>query len=216
MIKRTLRSWLFRGVGALLVLAPLCAHAQLEELENPGSVAAVQDREYKMGHELNLSIGSIPLDAFYKGFYGQLSYTYHFSDIFAWQVGRGAYSYNISTGLDTQLEKDWGVKPTALEQAQYWIGSDVIFKPFFGKTAVLNKTVLFFETNLIVGLSIFKFTVSGFAPGANLGAGVRLYQNHYVSWRLDFTDNIVIFTTKKPLNVPTITLSLALNFGAND
>ncbi len=202
-------------VAAAALLLPALAHAQLEELENPGSVAAVQLREYRMGHELNLSLGSIPLDAFYKGFYGQLAYTYHFSDYFAWNVGRGAYSYNLSTGLDAELEKNWGVKPTALEQAQYWIGSDVVFTPFFGKTAVLNKSVLFFETNLIVGLSIFKFTVSGFAPAANLGAGVRLFQNHYVSWRLDFTDNIVIFTTKKPLNVPTITLSLALNFGAN-
>ncbi|MFT3841189.1 MAG: outer membrane beta-barrel domain-containing protein [Myxococcaceae bacterium] len=194
---------------------PFAAQAQLAELEYPGSVSAVQEREYRMGHELNLSIGSIPLDAFYKGFYGELSYTYHFTDFFAWRVGRGAYSYNISTGLDSQLEHDFGVKPTALEQAQYWIGSDVIFTPFFGKTAVVNKSVLFFETNFIVGLSIFKFTVSNFAPAANLGAGVRLFQNHYVSWRLDFTDNIVIFTTKKPLNVPTITLTLALNFGAN-
>ena len=196
--------------------APLAAFAQLAELENPGSVSAVQEREYKMGHELNLSIGSIPLDAFYKGFYGELSYTYHFTDFFAWRVGRGAYSYNLSTGLDSQLEHDFGVKPTALEQAQYWIGSDVIFTPFFGKTAVLNKSVLFFETNFIVGLSIFKFTVSNFAPAANLGAGVRLFQNHYVSWRLDFTDNIVIFNTKKPLNVPFITLSLSFNIGATE
>ena len=45
----------------------------------------------------------LPVDAFYKSFYVQVSYTFHFSYTFALQVARGAYSYNVNTGLRDQL-----------------------------------------------------------------------------------------------------------------
>lgn len=57
--------------------------AQAQDLENPGTVSAIQDRAYRMQHELDLSVGVLPLDAFYKGLYAQVSYTAHFSDTFA-------------------------------------------------------------------------------------------------------------------------------------
>ena len=67
-------------------------------------VLAVQDRTYRMNSELMLGIGVLPLDAFYKGLSGEVSYTYHFSDSFAWQIGRFLYSYNVATGLQNQLD----------------------------------------------------------------------------------------------------------------
>ena len=75
-----------RTLLLLVCLAPVLAHAQGEELENPGTVSAVQDRTYRMASELWIGIGVAPLDAFYKGITGQLGYVYHFSDSFAWQV----------------------------------------------------------------------------------------------------------------------------------
>ena len=55
-----------RTILLLVCLGPALAYAQGEELENPGTVLAVQDRTYRMSSELVLGIGIAPLDAFYK------------------------------------------------------------------------------------------------------------------------------------------------------
>jgi outer membrane beta-barrel protein len=197
---------------ALLSLGPATAFAQTEELENPGSVSAVQMRPYRMASEINLAVGLLPLDAFNKTVYGQVSFVYHFTDGFAWEVGRGSYGYNWDTGLKAQLERDYGVLPTAIDLVQFFVGSDLMFTPFFGKTAVLNKAVLFYEAYLLVGATVYKYT-SAFRPAVNIGGGVRLFQSKYVSFRLEATDDIVI--TSKPYNVMAVNLMLCLNFGSS-
>jgi outer membrane beta-barrel protein len=201
-------------------LVPGLAFAQVEELENPGSVAAIQDRAYRMQHELGLSVGVLPLDAFSKGLYAQVGYTVHFSDTFAWTVGRGAYSYAINTGLKEQLLRDFGVRPdnADFDVVQFFVGSDLMWTPLYGKVSVLNRSVLHGETFLLLGATLFKFT-QAFRPGVNLGAGVRLFASQWVSFRLDVTDNIVLpigGSAKSIINVMTITLTLALNFGATE
>jgi outer membrane beta-barrel protein len=206
---------------ALVVVALLLAQvafAQLEELENPGTVSAVQDRAYRMQHELNLSVGVLPLDAFYKGLYAQVGYTVHFSDYFAWQAGRGAYSYAAKTGLREQLERDFGVLPTAFEEVQFFVGSDVMWKPFYGKLTVLNKSVVHGEVFFLLGASLFKFT-NAFRPAVNIGGGGRVFVSKWVSFRLDVTNNVVLPVgggATNFLNVMTMTLSLAINFGATE
>src|ERR1700687_1418 len=183
---------------------PSFALAQTEELENPGTVSAVQDRQYRMNHELSFGVGVLPIDAFYKGLLAQLGYTYHFSDSFAWQVGRGAYSYDVDTGLKAQLQRDFGVLPTAFDQVQWMVGSDLIWSPFYGKSSFLNRSVRHFELYLIGGGSVLKLT-SAFRPAVNLGLGARLFTGQHISFRLDITDNVVI--TSHPFNVPTVQLS---------
>jgi outer membrane beta-barrel protein len=199
---------------ALLIatcLLSTAALAQTEELENPGSVSAIQQRPYRMAAEIDLAAGMLPLDAFNKTLYGQVSFVYHFTDYFAWEVGRGAYVYNIDTGLKADLERNYGVLPTAVDQVQFFVGSDLMFKPFFGKTAVLNKAVLYYEAYLMLGATVYKYTTA-FRPAVNVGGGVRLFQNKYVSYRLEATDDIVIIS--KPYNVMAVNLILALNFGS--
>lgn len=199
-----------RRMVALCLLASTAAFAQTSELENPGSVAAIQDREFRLSNELNLAVGMLPLDAFTKQVYAQVSYVFHFTDSFAWQVGRGAYGYNWSTGLKAELERQYGVLPTTIDVVQFFVGSDLMFKPFYGKTAVLNKLVLYYEAYLLLGVTVFKYT-NAFRPAVNVGGGVRLFQNKYVSYRLEVTDNVVL--KEKPEQVLQLNLMLALNFG---
>lgn len=205
------------AVGLCLLIATP-ALAQLEELENPGTVSAVQKRAFKMQHEINLAAGVLPLDAFYKGIYGQVSYTAHFTDHFAWQIGRFGYSYAAKTGLREQLERDFGVLPTAFDEVQFFFGSDVMWKPFYGKLSVLNQAVWHIEAFLLLGASVFKFT-NVWRPGVNVGAGARVFINKYVSLRLDVTDNVVIPVgggSVQLTNVMTITLGLGFNFIATE
>ena len=205
-----------RVLAVVLLLSSLVARAQNNELENPGSVSAIQNRAYSMDFEFDLGIGTLPLDAFYKGYYPTLGVVVHFSDAVAWQVARGAYSFNLSTGLRDQLERDFGVLPTAFDEVNWFVGSDLMLKPFYGKSSVLNTWVLHYEAHLLIGASLFKFSVGGFSPAVNLGAGVRLFHNHYVSYRLDVTDAVVINNKLKLSQVITIQLMLALNFGGTE
>jgi len=198
------------------LLVPAIAAAQVEELENPGSVSAIQKRAFTMRHELDISVGVLPLDAFYVGLYAQVGYTAHFSDSFAWTIGRFAYSYAARTGLREKLERDFGVLPTAFEEVQYFFGSDIIWTPFHGKIAVTNGFVVHGEVFFILGATLFRFT-NTFRPGVNLGGGGRIVLTDNVSIRLDVTDNVVIPVgggATSFSNVMTTTLSLAINFGA--
>lgn len=204
----------------LLLLAPGLALAQAEALENPGTTSAVQDRLYRMNHELSLGIGVLPADAYYKGYYAGVGYTYHFNDSFAWQVGRGAYSYNVQTGLRSQLERDFGVAPTATafeDEVEWMVGSDLMFSPFYGKTAILNRKVIHFEAFLLGGATIFKLNRDGgFRPGANLGLGIRVFKSDTLSFRLDVANNVVFAGASRIINIPTIQLGTAFNFGATE
>jgi outer membrane beta-barrel protein len=197
----------------LLVCSSSGAALAQSELENPGSVSAVQERTFKMAHELDLSLGMLPLDAFYKQIYGQVAYVYHFTDWLAWQVGRGAYGYNFSTGLRQQLERDFAVLPSSFEQVQWHVGSDIMFKPFYGKAAWLNRAVLHFEVYVLGGATLFKFD-RALNPAVNVGGGVRFFINKYVSWRFDVTNNIVI--RDKPFSILSVQLLLGINFGASE
>jgi outer membrane beta-barrel protein len=195
-------------IAALLVAPSAFAQA---ELENPGSVSAIQDRTYRMAAEFDLAVGVLPLDAFTKQVYAQVSFVYHFTDYFAWQVGRGAYGYNWSTGLKNQLEKNYAVLPTTIDAVQFFLGSDLMFTPFYGKLAVLNRAVVYYEAYLMLGATVFKYT-NAFRPALNIGGGIRIFQNKYVSYRLEVSDAIVL--RDKPEQVLQVNLMLALNFGS--
>jgi outer membrane beta-barrel protein len=200
---------------------PGVAWAQSEELENPGQVSAVQERLYRMSHELTLGVGVLPLDAFYKGLMAQVGYTAHFSDSFAWQIVRAAYSYNINTGLTTQLERDFGVQPTAFQEVQYFAGSDLVWSPLYGKGSWLNHSVTRFEAFGLLGGSVINETNglsgsgSSFRPAVNVWLGFRIFSGQHVSYRLDLTDNLVIAPSGLQ-NIPTLQLSLSLNFGGTE
>lgn len=207
---------MLRALIVSCLLAPTLAAAQIQELENPGEISAVQKRAFTMVHELDISVGVLPLDAFYVGLYAQVGYTAHFSDTVAWTIGRFAYTYAARTGLREKLERDFGVLPTAFEEVQYFFGSDLIWTPFHGKLAVGNSFVVHGEMFLILGATLFRFT-NTFRPGINVGGGGRIVFTDNVSIRLDVTDNVVVpvgggATTFS--NVMTTTLSLAINFGA--
>jgi len=204
-----------KGWIVAAAVLPALALAQTEELENPGKVAAVQERVYRMNLELALGIGTLPLDAFYKGFGPQVAYLVHFSDALAVQL-RGMYSYPAPTSLRQQLERDFGVLPTQFLVARWLAGADIVWSPIYGKTSFLNQSVLHFEAFAYLGASVVSMN-TGFRLAAAPGLGVRVFSSKFVSYRLDITDNACIplsFTDVSILQVPTIVLSVALNFGS--
>lgn len=199
------------STALFLLLRAGTATAQEEILENPGVTFAVQERHFRLNHELTIGVGLLPLDAFYKGLTVDLGYTYHFTDYVGWQIVRGMYSYDVDTGLRDQLQRDFGVSPTVFEQVQWMVGSDLIWSPFYGKMTALNRQVTYIESFFLLGGTVVK-TNTAFRPAINFGLGGRVYSDKHLSFRLDVTDNLVL--SDKVFNIPTLQLSIGLNFGA--
>jgi outer membrane beta-barrel protein len=197
-----------RPLLCLLLLALPASAA--EPPERPGAVMAVQRRRFQLAHELVVGVGVLPQDAFYKGITAHLSYTHHFNDHLGWQVGRVAYSHNIRTGLRAQLERDFGVQTTDFEQVQLIAGSDLVWSPLYGKTALANRTVLHFGAFLSLGGSALK-TDRAWSPGVSAGLGFRLYGAQWFSLRFDNQWHVGL-GAGRPV-IPTLQLSAAFNFG---
>lgn len=200
-----------RNLLLVACLLPAGALAQ-EELndEVPGATQAIQERAYRMGAEIALGGGVLPVDPFTKQVYGQGTLTFHFTDWFGWQLARGSYGYNFSSGLRQQLERDFQVLPNAFEQVQFFLGSDLMFVPFYGKSAVANKFVIHYEAYILLGGTVFKYA-KAFRPGIDIGGGVRIFQNKVLSYRLEVMDSIV--PTGNIGNVIAATLLLCFNIG---
>src|SRR5262245_46601033 len=140
---------------ALLLVGLCCsslAFAQLgteDEEELPGTTKAIQARAYSLTYEIAAGGGFLPLDPYTKQLYAGGSMVAHFTDTVAWQIARGGYAYNWASGLRQQLERDFGVLPNAFEQVAFFVGTDLMLTPFYGKSSVANRTVIHYEAYLL-------------------------------------------------------------------
>ncbi len=195
---------------AVLTALPMPAAAD-EAVEQPGRLAAVQRRKFRMDHEIYAAASLLPLDAFYKGLGPAGSYTFHFSDTLAWEVVRGSYSWGIGTSLRKQLV-DLGFAPTRFEQIQLMLSSAVMYTPLYGKFSMLNERVLHAEIFGTAGATGAWFTDS-FKAGPQLGLGARVFLSESVSLRLDARYN---FFLPAKIQAVEMTLGFSLNLGGTD
>lgn len=179
--------------------------------EEPARVSVVQKRQYTLRHEIALSGGFLPLDAFYKGVTVNAAYTFHFNDHFAWRVGRFAYNGSIPTGLTRQLQQQFGVLTTDFPQVQWLAGSDLQWNAFYGKTAFMNAFVLHLALFLTLGGDAVK-TQTDVLPAANFGGGIRFFATEWLSLKLEATNHFVF--GKKSFNIVDLQLALAVNLGS--
>lgn len=153
---------------------------------------AVQNRQHSMKHEFSAFIGLLPLDAFKKGLTFTGAYSLHFSDAIAWEVGQFTYSQAIETELNDELENlPQPSAPTEFEVVKYFLTSNLVFKPLYGKLAVLNKALIFGEVYLVAGGGYGWMTITK-RPVADFGAGTRIYVNSHFSLRIDVRDYMFI------------------------
>lgn len=169
------------------VLAP-AAPAWAEDFEEGGKLYAVQNRKYVNGHEFLIGLGTVPMDAFYKGITGTFAYAYHFSDLWAWEIASGTYSLNVETSLRDELENNFGVRPTRFPELQFFVGSNIIFKPLYGKLAFFNDSLMYAELYLTAGPAVSYYENGGVFIGLNIGGGARLYLTKAFSIRFETRD----------------------------
>ncbi len=191
--------------------------------QGTGKMVAIQAKKYTLKHEVTAGFGFLPLSAYYKGLTVGPSYTYHFSDFYAWRVFNFQYVYNISTGLKDSLENNFGVTPSAFAQIQYYIDTSFVITPLYRKMILFNKVVLHGETFFLIGGGAFKFKSAADTPGAapengrfrpafNIGAGVRIWMTEWLSTRLDVCHYVYQASDKNFDNALYVGMNIAVNF----
>jgi outer membrane beta-barrel protein len=172
---------------------------------------AVQSRLFRLGGELNVAAGLLPINAFNKGLTIGGSFTYHFSNAWAWEVINGSYVYKqLDTGLKTELLDNFDVQPTDIAAIDLMLSSSLVVKPFYGKLAVFNRRVIHAELSIPFGLTLGRYTnPQSYLPGPNLGLILRVYMSPHTSLRIDVRDNVLFnhWATRNELHV-----SLGLSF----
>ncbi len=205
--------WL--GLLALAGILALAGWARADEdVEDTGEVAAIQNRAYRMGQELELAVSLLPEDAFYKGVAPELAYTIHFSDNFGLEI-RGAYTVDFDTGLKSQLLQ-LGTQPTQFAETHVFVTGDFLWSPIYVKGTLGNHAVIYGEGFLVVGGGAFEQVVSGgglgnFYPAPNAGIGFRIFLSKTFSVRLDVRDNVLIDPPAFD-NILDVNLGISLNF----
>jgi outer membrane beta-barrel protein len=206
--RSALASALFWVMGVLL-FAPLASQAQ-----EAGRLLAVQQRKFRLTHELTLAGMFEPQDAFSKGLAPEAAYTFHLDDTFSWEVLRGGYVAQFDTGLREQLQRDFGVSPTANPVLQWYATSALEWSPLYGKFALSNAKVIHLEAFLTGGGALGRYTDNAMQFGPLAGVGFRVYLSEVVSLRFDARDAVFIHkkaTGGAPIN-QALFLSLGLSF----
>lgn len=194
---------------ALSVAGP--ALAQYDDEVAGGSAVVIQNRRFKMAHEFTLEGGTLPLDAFVKGVTLSGRYTLHFDDFSGWEIGAGTYSFNIDAGLKTQLEERFGVQPQSFATLQLLVESNYVMKPFYGKLALFNRTLLYAELFAVVGVTASYWSDASWRPGPDIGVGARFFVTEWFSIRTDL--RYAVLFGGVPLVDPRATIDGALLLG---
>lgn len=182
------------GVTTVLGMASAYADEQIQD----ESVSIIQNRIYDRFHEIDLLFGYIPDDDFYQAYPLGLSYTYHFNENIAWEVLRAQAVVNIDRDLKETLRDDYGVGPTEFDQITSMLHSNFVFKPTYGKDAILNSGIINHESYLLAGLGVFNYqrsygdgTESSESAGSiSLGIGRKYFINETYSINIELRDYI--------------------------
>jgi outer membrane beta-barrel protein len=219
-----LRSWRVQ-IAALLVLCAVSlastrARADDDVDENKVATYAVQSRLFRLGLELTGGGAFLPLNAFSKGFVADGAVTWHFTNAWAWEIAQGGYVFaNLDTGLRSQLINNFGVQPTQLSTPDFLTSTNVVFTPFYGKLAGLNRTVNHVEVFFPFGLALARYLNPGqFEEGLDIGLGLRWFVASHISLRLDARDYILIpgFSNVSVTNELWLGLGVSVAFGGDE
>jgi outer membrane beta-barrel protein len=178
-----------------VVLLPV-PHAFCADTLDGESVAAVQDRVFFRYHEIDLGVGYIPDDDFYELFPIEIGYTFSFNDQVAWNVVDVHWIHNQEKDLKTNLEQEFGVTPENFDHMVSAIHSNIVYKPFYGKSVYRNNKVINHETYVFAGGGMVNYemetsdgsTESDMRPSISLGIGKKFFIGQKLCLNVELRD----------------------------
>ena len=174
--------------------------------------SVIQNRKFRMGAELTLQGGVLPLDPFFKGLSATGRFTWHFNDFHAWEVAAGTYAFNLDSGITEQLLNNFGVQRAALPALNVVAESNYVVTPFYGKFALVNRTLLYQEVFAVAGATVTYWSDNTFRPGPDVGAGMRFFVTDWFSLRGDIRYALVF--NQVPIINPKFSIDGVLFLGA--
>lgn len=214
---------------ALVAILAICAAEDGENQAGGETNIAIQRPKFLMAHELGLSLGSMPLDAFQKGWSLGLSYSIHFTEYFSWEVLDARIAALVSTNLRDSLIDTFAIPPEDFNAPRLMVTTGLQLAPIYGKQVFLNDTVVHQSVYLGAHAGVifgdretFGDTLSDLRPAIGLGIGYRVFLSKSFSVRFDFRDFLSFRRAIKSNetadidNVMLISGSISLNFWRDD
>jgi len=160
------------------------------------SVAAVQNRIFFRHHEIDLGIGYIPDDDFYELFPVELGYTFNFNDHLAWNVANVHWMLNMEKDIKTDLEEEFGATPERFDQMVAALHSNIVVKPFYGKSVYGNRRIVNHEIYAFAGGGVISYETqksygspdSHMAPSISLGLGQKFFIGRSLCFNIELRD----------------------------
>jgi len=186
------------GIFCFSIVMLFCAPdtGYSEEDAAKDHVYAIQSRIFDRHHELGLILGYIPDDDFYNAYPIGLSYIFHFNENIAWEVVRGQWVFNQERGIKTDLENNFGVTPEEFDSIKYLAHTHFVFKPTYGKDAILNRRMINHEGYLFLGGGVVGYEkkystgeiTTETAPSISLGIGRKYFLSQNLNMNLELRD----------------------------
>jgi len=206
-------------IAALSFLGASTARAGDELDEEQVATYAVQSRLFRLGGELAVAGGILPMNAFDKGLTVGGSFTYHFNNVFAWEIINGSYIYKqLDTDLKTELVENFNANPTEIAALDLLLSSSLVLKPFYGKLALFNRRVIHMELSVPFGVAMGRYTnPQAYLFGPTAGLLFHVFLSRHTSIRFDARENVFInrdnWHMRHELHV---SLGLALAWGGDE
>ena len=203
---------------AIVCLAGQTAYAEDDIDEEKVAAYAVQSRLFRLGGELTVAAGILPMNAFTKGLTIGGSFAYHISNSWAWEVIHGAYVYKqMGTGLRTELTENFSANPTQISALDFMLSSNLLLTPFYGKLAVFNRSVIHLDVSLPFGAGMARYIdPQTYWFGPDVGIIFRVFVSPHVSFCLDVRDYVLLNDHWDTRNEVHVALGAAFAWGGDE
>ena len=186
----------------ILAVLLLTTIASAEERERTGygdTIHVIQPKPVlqKGRFDLTPRLGMTVNDAVYRNVMVEVTGHYHFTErVYAGAMGQW-YGLSAFLGGPTQTYRDVNAQTQALVDAPHlnWSGgAEVGFVPLFGKFALFNRGIIFYDLSVTAGVtfneaaSIASPTVRERAVGGTMSVATRFFLNDWMALNLEVRD----------------------------
>lgn len=194
----TMRRCVLLQVLVMLMLIS-AASVSAENVKGEENVFAVQEKMFHNYHELAFLTGYIASDDFYHVLPVGVAYNFHFDDRISWDARLYA-NFNMEKDILKDLLNDFGAAPVAYYEPKFQLLTHLVIRPFYGKDAILNKSVINHETYFLAGGGIDFYSTNysdGITAGKDeaaliisMGAGIKYFINQKVNLAFELRDYV--------------------------